>query len=276
MDPFLISILCSIFADTAYDSFKSYRELNKTIESRLKKCFEKSLREWSVPNEDREKYEINDYSQFLELLDPTAASKSEDISEDIKELVSLWKEQILKDDICSRYILHIKIDKLLINTEKDSEDYSSEEEFRKNNDRNTVKLLLEAFDFDMMHEFCCTDPDSLNQNIPICCDVWGFIITSPTYRIYDPELQNLINSVFEPWNKAIELGMYYYFPAEGTNTYTFHRLSYGRFPSKEAENAFKRLRELRKEIDLNLKPLSDYIKDHLCLDPKEYAMKGFH
>lgn len=272
MDPVITSILCSLFADTTYDSFKSYFELNKTIESKLQKSFEKALREWSVPNKEREKFEITDYSSFLQLLDP----KSTPESEEIKELIDLWKEQILKDDLCSRYILHLKVDKLLLNTEKGSEYYPTEEEFRKNNDRSTVKMLLGAFDFDMMNDFCCTDPESINHNIPTCCDIWGFIITSPTYRIYDPELENLIKSVYEPWSRAIELGMYYYFPAEGTNTYRFHRLYNGRFPTQEAKNAYNRLIELRREIYPNLKPLSDFIKDHLCLDPREYAMKGFN
>ena len=172
--------------------------------------------------------------------------------------------------------MHLKVDKLLVNTEKEADHVISQDEFSRNNDLDTVKLLLGAFDFDMINEFCCSNPDSINQDIPTCCDIWGFILTSPTYRIYNPELEKLINSVYEPWSKAIELGMYYYFPAEGTNTYRFHRVSYGRFPTKEAEHAYNRLIEFRKEIYPNLKPLSDYIKDHLNLDPKKYAMKGFN
>lgn len=271
MDPIVTSILCSLFADTAYDAFKSMFDLNKTVESKLQQSFEKALREWSVSTKDREKYDITDFSQFLKYLDPKVQSESEEI----KELIDLWKEEILKDDLCSRYILHLKIDQLLINTEKDPKDEITEEEFRKNNDRNTVKLLLEAFDFDMMHEFCCSDPELLNQDIPTCCDIWGFIIASPTYRIYDQELENLINSVFEPWSKAIELGMYYYYPSEGTRFYKFHRLSNRRYPSKEAEAAYHKIIELKSQIYPHLRPLANHIKDYLCLDPSEYAMKGF-
>lgn len=147
-------------------------------------------------------------------------------------------------------------------------DNSSELTFEQAMDTKWVNRLLEQFSFDLMHEYVYSDPTSIDMRMVTSFDMWNSLILQPSFKIFDKELNSLIMSFYSKWAEVVNLGMPYYSTTQD-NRASFFGLQDDSFVSDEAEETFKKIVNLKLEMQPLLKDMANYIMDHFHVNIEE-------
>lgn len=146
---------------------------------------------------------------------------------------------------------------------------TSGEDFRKMQDRKWLDRLLGNFSFELMHVYLTDYPTLVDEKVFISSDAWDAIIAQPTFRIYDPKLNQIILNFHELWHKVGTIGLPYYSTDLSTHKLKFQALQQDVFTSKEAEKAYHEILEIQSAMQPILKEMAIYIQDNFEIDVEE-------
>lgn len=159
-------------------------------------------------------------------------------------------------------------------TEREKETLkTSGEDFRKVQDRKWLDRLLGNFSFDLMHVYLTNYPILVDNRVFISSDAWDAIISQPTFRIYDPKLNQIILSFHELWHKVGTIGLPYYSTDPSTHKLKFQALQQDVFISSEAEKAYHEILGIQSAMQPLLKEMALYIQDNFEIDVEETSCK---
>lgn len=141
-----------------------------------------------------------------------------------------------------------------------------ESDFRKQQDRKWLDRLLGNFSFRVMDQFVSESPIYVDERVFISIDIWNAMINSSTFRIYDPELSQIITDFHNLWHEATVAGYKFYSSLPNAARMYFHGLQNDIFVSQEAENTYNKLVDIRLKMQPLLRKMASYIQDHFEID----------
>lgn len=296
-----MNFLVSLAAAGADNSIR--RLLSKSMDRKFQSCFEKALKKWNIQQTiDLHTYNIKDYHDLATYIGNTESG----IPNEIRALIDIWIAECSNYPDCMSFIANLKqdtiienqtshtrilngidenqacikkaveaidrkTDLLIANYKENSHPYT----FQQKKDQDTLKALMEAFSFNLLDEFCHSDPSMIRIQVVGCYDAWTDIISRSAHHIYDPDLNRIITEFYAIWTYIIDTGVKFYFTAEGTPYFKFGNYHHDFGSTKEQDTAYQRLINLRLQMIPKLKEMADYIHQNYEIDLDECALKAF-
>lgn len=140
---------------------------------------------------------------------------------------------------------------------------------------STLTVLMKAFDFDLLDNFCREYPYRVHIDVVNSCEAWSFIINRSAFHIFDENLRAVVMNFYTSWTEIIDFGWRYYSPNGHPDYYTFHGLKGDAFSNNELESVYNKMTEMRQHLYPKLKTMADYIQDNYPLDLDALALTFF-
>jgi hypothetical protein len=86
------------------------------------------------------------------------------------------------------------------------------------------------------------------------------------FRLYQPELKELVLDFYTTWHEIVKKGLSYYGPSKVPNYFTFYGYAADMFKTREHEKAFSEICKQMDDMKQKLSKLVEYVKDHYEID----------
>ena len=307
MNEYLISFFISLGAGLVTPLFQ--QNTDKSIEKKLDSYFHDALWDWTSANVDRgTHYKIKDYRDLFKYV----SKEGQPQDPEIEELIVLWQNKLMADSKMSAFLTNLKLDlankkldrvnTLLTSANGKVDDIDTKMDiirgkieslttgesnvgidveeisrvtFQKEKDLEHLQTLMEAFSYDLLANFCQESPNYIDCNVVYCYDVWEIALSSPLYRFYDKELDNVVRKFFNSWSEVIKLGQMHYYSNDDCDKFKYGGLIGNSFRSSEDEKIFNLLFKMRQTLNPHLIEMITYIRDNYELDIEALVMKFF-
>lgn len=139
-------------------------------------------------------------------------------------------------------------------------------DFRHDNDVKWLTTLFSNFSIYRIEIYLEKSPETVEDIVFESHDMWDKILNSMTFKIYKPELRELVYEFFRSWNEVVLKGLPYYGPSKTPNYFKFYGYEADEFQSSEHKNAFFSICDKMDEMKQKLKNLVEYVKDNYEID----------
>lgn len=146
-------------------------------------------------------------------------------------------------------------------------------DFRKENDEKWLTTLFSNFSIYRIENYLDRSPEQVEDIVFECHDIWNKIINSLAFKIYHPELRELIMDFYSTWVDIVKMGLSYYGPSNVPNYFKFWGYEADEFKTPEHAKVFSGICDKMDEMKQKLIKLVDYIKDNYEIDLDALSQK---
>lgn len=139
-------------------------------------------------------------------------------------------------------------------------------DFRRDNDIKWLTTLFSNFSIYRVEKYLDNSPEQVEDIIFESHDIWNKIINSMTFRLYQPELKELVLDFYSTWHEIVKKGLNYYGPSKVPNYFTFYGYAADMFKTSEHEKVFFEICKKMDDMKQTLSKLVEYVKDHYEID----------
>ncbi len=139
-------------------------------------------------------------------------------------------------------------------------------DFRRDNDIKWLTTLFSNFSIYRVEKYLDNSPEQVEDIIFESHDIWNKIINSMAFRLYQPELKELVLDFYTTWHEIVKKGLSYYGPSKVPNYFTFYGYAADMFKTREHEKAFSEICKQMDDMKQKLSKLVEYVKDHYEID----------
>lgn len=139
-------------------------------------------------------------------------------------------------------------------------------DFRHDNDVKWLTTLFTNFSIYRIERYLEKSPETVEDIVFESHDIWDKILNSMTFKIYKPELRELVYEFFGSWNEVVMMGLPYYGPSKIPNYFKFYGYGADEFQTPEHRTAFFSICDKMDEMKQKLKNLVEYVKDNYEID----------
>ena len=139
-------------------------------------------------------------------------------------------------------------------------------DFRRDNDIKWLTTLFSNFSIYRIEKYLDNSPEQVEDIIFESHDIWNKIINSMAFRLYQPELKQLVFDFYSTWDGIVKKGLSYYGPSKVPNYFTFFGYAADSFRTPEHEKTFFEICKQMDDMKQKLSQLVEYVKDHYEID----------
>ena len=139
-------------------------------------------------------------------------------------------------------------------------------DFRRDNDLKWLTTLFSNFSIYRIEKYLDKSPEQVEDIIFESHDIWNKIINSMAFRLYQPELKELVMDFYSIWDEIVKKGVNYYGPSKAPNYFTFYGYAADMFRTPDHEKAFFDICSLMDDMKKKLSKLVEYVKDNYEID----------
>lgn len=139
-------------------------------------------------------------------------------------------------------------------------------DFRHDNDVKWLTTLFSNFSIYRVEKYLDNSPEQVEDIIFESHDIWNKIISSMAFRLYQPELKELVLDFYSTWHEIVKKGLNYYGPSKVPNYFTFYGYAADMFKTLEHEKVFFEICKQMDEMKQKLSILVEYVKNNYEID----------
>ena len=139
-------------------------------------------------------------------------------------------------------------------------------DFRRDNDIKWLTTLFSNFSIYRVEKYLDNSPEQVEDIIFESHDIWNKIINSMAFRLYQPELKELVLDFYSTWDEIVKKGLSYYGPSKVANYFSFYGYTADVFKTPEHEKIFFGICQQMDSMKQKLCKLVEYVKDNYEID----------